>query len=210
MTSKNVTNNSGEIGAYMTTALVVGNMIGSGIFLLPASLAAFGGISILGWMLSGLGAIVMALVFSRLSKLLPKTGGPYAYAREGYGDFLGFLVGWGYWISVLCSNAAIAVAFSGYLTVFIPAMEGNNFALASVAIAAIWFLTWLNSRSVKNGGEMQLATTILKVLPLVAISVMGLFFFNLDHFTPFNLSGESDLKAIAATVTLTFFRLPGY
>jgi APA family basic amino acid/polyamine antiporter len=209
MSSKDPSNNSGKVGIYVATALVIGNMIGSGIFLLPSSLAEYGGISILGWLFSGAGAIVLAIVFSRLSGLLPKTGGPYVYAKEGFGDFTGFLVGWGYWISILTTNAAIAVAFSGYLTVFIPSLTGSNFGMASMAIAAIWLLTWLNSRGVKSGGMMQLTTTILKILPLIAISIVGLFVLNIDHFTPFNSSGESDIQAIAATLTITLFAFLG-
>jgi len=200
---------SDKVGIYIATALVVGNMIGSGIFLLPSSLAVYGGISLVGWLLSGLGAIVLALVFSRLSKLLPKTGGPYVYSSKAYGDFSGFLVGWGYWISTLATNAAIAVAFSGYLSVFIPALEGNNPGLAIVAIASIWFLTWLNSRGVKSGGVLQLLTTILKIIPLIVISIAGLLFFKATHFSPLNLSGDSDLHAIAATLTITLFAFLG-
>ena len=141
MAKENSPNSSGKIGIYIATALVVGDMIGSGIFLLPSSLAAFGGISILRWIFSGLGAIVVALVFSRLSKLLPKTGGSYVYAKEGYGDFSGFIIGWGYWISILATNAAISVTFAGYLTIFIPWLSDNNFGMAMVAISAIWMLT---------------------------------------------------------------------
>lgn len=118
-------NNSG-IGLIPTTCLVVGNMIGSGIFLLPAALAAYGGVSILGWIISGIGAIFIAVVFSRLSRLFPKPGGPYAYTRKAYGDFAGFIVAWGYWISIWCSNAAISVAFVSYLSFFIPGIAESN------------------------------------------------------------------------------------
>jgi amino acid transporter len=93
---------------------VVGNMVGSGIFLLPASLAqAAGPISILGWVFTGAGAMLLALVFAKLGRAFPRTGGPYAYAREAFGDFVGFQT-WGYWIAVWAGNAAIAVAFVGY------------------------------------------------------------------------------------------------
>jgi len=87
------------LGLTACTALVVGNMIGSGIFLLPASLAAFGPISLAGWVLTSLGALVLAVIFGRLSRLVMKTGGPYAYTEAGYGDFAGFIIAWGYWIA---------------------------------------------------------------------------------------------------------------
>src|ERR1700712_2881698 len=90
-----------KLGLWMTTSLVVGNMIGAGVFLMPAALASYGSISLLGWVFSAVGSFFLARVFSNLSKLMPNaTGGPYAYTRAGLGDFAGFLVAWGYWISV--------------------------------------------------------------------------------------------------------------
>ena len=114
---------SNKIGFWLSTSLVVGNMTGSGIFLLPAALAFYGGISIFGWILSLLGSVFLALVFSRLSRIFTQTGGPYVYAREGFGTFGGFLVMWGYWISIWCGNAAIAAAGTGYLSAFFPQLR---------------------------------------------------------------------------------------
>ena len=153
------------IGLIPATSLVVGNMIGSGIFLLPAALAVYGGISLLGWVLSGVGAIFIAIVFSRLSRRLPATGGPYAYTREGFGDFAGFIVAWGYWISIWCSNAAIAVAFVSYLSVFVPQVSQSGPVAASCAIAIVWLLTFINMGGVRAGSKVQVATVILKVVP---------------------------------------------
>src|SRR5262245_57955389 len=130
-----------SMGLWMATALVIGNMIGSGVFLLPASLAgAAGPVSILAWVFTGLGAILLALVFSRLGRTFPRTGGPYAYARRAFGDFVGFQTAWGYWIAVWAGNAAIATAFVGYLAVFWGELDGNNLLAAVVGIALIWFI----------------------------------------------------------------------
>src|SRR5262245_13955115 len=98
-----------SLGLWTLTALVAGNMIGSGIFMLPAALATFGSISIFAWMLTATGTMVLAVVFARLSRLLPRTGGPYAYCREAFGDFLGFQVAYNYWIALWVGNAAIVV-----------------------------------------------------------------------------------------------------
>ena len=107
-----------KIGLLTTTSLVIGNMIASGIFLLPAALANYGGIGLLGWVGSSAGAIALAILFSNLSKLIPNAiGGPYAFTRTGLGDFAAFLVAWGYWISIWSTNAAIAVTFVSYSTV---------------------------------------------------------------------------------------------
>src|SRR5690349_10420262 len=175
-------------------------MIGSGIFLLPATLAAFGGISLFGWVGSSAGAIILALLFSKLSKIIPNAlGGPYAYTRTGLGDFAAFLVAWGYWISIWCTNAAITVTLVSYLTVFFPVLSKNSYLAVATGLGVIWFLTWINTRGVKEAGRVQVITTILKITPLVLVSVVGLFYIDFKNFTPFNNSGESDLSAITAT-----------
>ncbi|MDX1396491.1 MAG: amino acid permease [Gemmatimonadota bacterium] len=199
----------GSLGLWMCTALVVGNMIGSGVFLLPQSLAPFGGISIVGWLVSTGGALCLALVFASLGSAIPKIGGPYAYAREGFGDFGGFLVAWSYWISIWTTNAALAVATVSYSTVFIPAL-GASAAFGGVAsVALLWLLTAVNVGGVENGGRVQLVTTILKILPLAAIGLFGFVAFDGSHFTPFNPTGGSAFAAISTTVTLTLWAFLG-
>ncbi len=198
-----------SLGLWMCTALVIGNMIGSGVFLLPASLAPFGGISILGWLFSAGGAVCLALLFAQLAAQLPKIGGPYAFAREGFGDFGGFLVAWSYWIAIVTADAALAVAGVSYLTVFWPALAASPLLGAAAAIGALWLLTLVNLRGVHTAGQVQLVTTILKVLPLVAIGIFGFLAFKTEHFTPFNRSGASPLAAISTTVTLTLWAFTG-
>ena len=197
------------LGLWMSSALVVGNMIGSGIFLLPAALAAYGGISIIGWLFTATGAMLLALIYSRLSGFIPKTGGPYIYIRMAFGNFAGFIVAWGYWISIFIGNAAIAVGFVGYFAFFWPALASNSFLAGIVALASIWLLTWINTMGVRNAGFVQLVTTILKIVPLAVISTLGLLYFNIDNFTPFNMSGESSFSAITATGALTLWAFLG-
>ena len=99
-----------KIGLWTSTSLVIGNMIGAGVFLMPSALATYGGISLLGWIFSAAGALFLAMLFGRLSKMMPTgDGGPYAYTRKGFGDFPGFLVAWGYWISCWTTNATIEI-----------------------------------------------------------------------------------------------------
>lgn len=202
-------NENEKLGFWLSTSLVVGNMTGSGIFLLPAALAVYGGISLFGWIFTTIGIIFLALVFARLSKFIKKAGGPYAYSREGFGDFAGFLVAWGYWISIWCGNAAIAVAGVGYLSVFIPELRENYTLSAAAAIASIWIFTLINTRSIRSVGKVQLITTIIKVLPLIFMGTIGFFYFNIDHFTPLNLSDKSNFSAITATAALTLWAFLG-
>ncbi len=199
-----------KIGLFTSTSLVVGNMIASGVFLLPASLAAYGGIGLLGWIGSSAGAIVLALLFSRLSKMIPNAlGGPYAYTRTGLGDFAAYLVAWGYWISIWCTNAAITVAFVSYLTVFFDVLKTNSLLALGTGLSAIWLLTWVNTRGVREVGWVQKVTTVLKITPLVLVTIMGLFYIDLKNFVPFNSSSVSNFSAITATATLTLFAFLG-
>jgi APA family basic amino acid/polyamine antiporter len=197
----------------MTTALVIGNMIGSGVFLLPASLAAYGGISIVAWLFTAAGAFLLAWVFARLGRAYPKTGGPYAYTRRSFGDFVGFQTAWAYWIAAWVGNAAIAVAFVGYsghfFDVFSRSSTGAKLAQAALAAAAIWVLTWVNVRGIRQAGWVQFVTTVVKLLPLAAIALLGLFWVHTSHFSPFNTSGDSAFGAITAAATLTLWAFIG-
>jgi basic amino acid/polyamine antiporter, APA family len=199
-----------KLGLWTSTSLVVGNMIGSGVFLMPAALAVYGGISIFGWIFSSIGAFLLARVFSNLSKLMPAAdGGPYAYSRKGLGDFAGFLVAWGYWISIWCTNAAIAVSLISALSTFFPTLATNPVAAVVTGLSVIWLLTWVNTLGVVTSGKLQLVTTVLKIIPLLLIAAGSLVFIQWENFIPFNRSSESDFSAVTSTATLTFFAFLG-
>ena len=201
--------NKKKLGLWLSSSLVVGNMTGSGIFLLPSALAIYGGISLFGWLATTVGAIFLAIVFSRLSRIVTKPGGPYIYAREGFGDLAGFSVAWGYWVSIWCGNAAIAVAGVSYLSVFFPALKDNNILSAIAAIAAIWLFTLINTRNIRRVGEVQLLTTLIKIIPLIALGGIGIFYIDINNFNPMNLSGGSSFEAITATAALTLWAFLG-
>lgn len=194
-----------EIGLWVATALVLGNMIGSGVFLLPASMAGQGSVSLFGWALTGVGALLLALVFATLGRAYPRTGGPYAYARRAFGDFVGFQTAWGYWIAIWAGNAAITVAFVGYLSVFWPELGSSGLLAAGVGIAAIWLLTLTNILGVRQGGAVQLATTILKFVPLAVVGLVGMFFIEGGNFSPFAPQGVLPGVTTAAALTLWAF-----
>jgi basic amino acid/polyamine antiporter, APA family len=197
----------------MATALVVGNMIGSGVFTLPAALAAFGTSSLVAWLFTSAGAFLLALVFSRLAHAYPRTGGPYAYSRRAFGDFVGFQTAWGYWIAAWLGNAAIAIAFVGYLGHFWSTLAGTSTSQhvvqALVAVGAVWLLTWVNVRGIREAGLVQTVTTVLKVVPLAAIAIVGLFWIDTANFGPFNPTEQSAFGAITAAATLTLWAFIG-
>ena len=141
-----------QLGFWMCLALVVGNMIGSGIFLLPASLAPYGLNSIFGWIFSASGGVLLAIVFAQLSRVYPQAGGPYVYPRVAFGECCGFVMAWGYWMSVWVGNAAIAIGSVAYLAELVPAIKRTEGAPALTAVALIWILTFVNWRGVKHAG----------------------------------------------------------
>ncbi|MEM9721964.1 MAG: amino acid permease [Bacteroidota bacterium] len=199
-----------KLGLWASTSLVAGNMIGSGIFLLPASLAAFGGISVIGWLISAMGALMLARIFGYLSRKLPQvSGGPYAYTQHSLGEFPGFWVAWGYWISIWSTNAAIAVALVGYVSVFYPPIAERPEWSISTGLVCVWFLTWVNTRPIRVVGRVQLISTLLKILPILAIGIWGIFYIDPHHFTPFNRSDNSHFSAILTTTMLTLFAFLG-
>lgn len=193
----------------MLTALVVGNMIGSGVFLLPASLASIGSITVFSWCATTVGAMLLAMVFSKLCTLFPKTGGPYVYCREGFGNFVGFQVAYNYWIYMWVGNAAIAVAFTGYLSTFWPDLTHNNLLAFFVTAGAVWLLTLVNILGVHLAGMFQLVLTILKFLPLVLIAIIGIFFIDMHNLTYFNVSGTSNFSALSSGAMLTLWAFLG-
>ncbi|MGI9627451.1 MAG: amino acid permease, partial [Longimicrobiales bacterium] len=198
-----------KVGFWTCFALVVGNMVGAGVYLLPSSLAAIGPISVLGWVLTGLGGMSLAYVFAGLARARPAEGGPYAYTRMGLGDFTGFLVAWGYWISVWVGNAAISIAFVGYLTPLLPGAFGTQTATAVLAISAIWILTAVNLRGIQAAGRLQIVTTALKVIPLIAVGTLGLLYIDLGNLTPVNPSGRPAVSAVTASAALALWALLG-
>ncbi|QGX40381.1 amino acid permease [Permianibacter aggregans] len=198
-----------KIGLWTCTALVIGNMVGSGIFLLPASLAPYGSYSLVGWLITATGALLLARVFSRLAKRMPKAGGPYAYTRIGFGDFPGFLMAWGYWISCWCTNAAIAVAFVSYLSLIFPVLSSSPIIGAALALSTLWGLTFVNILGVRKAGNVQVVTTILKLLPLLALIAFGIWHFQPEYLQTPEMDGTFSLTPVSATVALTLWAFLG-
>jgi APA family basic amino acid/polyamine antiporter len=163
------------MGFWMCLALVIGNMIGSGVFLLPSSLAPYGLNSVMGWVLTALGSLLLASVFSVLSRAFPEAHGPYAYTRLAFGDLVGFISAWGYWVAVWVGNAAIATGAVSYLSYLMPWIAEMPGASAAVTLGFIWLFTAVNLRGARETGGLQILTTILKLLPLLAIAGLGIF-----------------------------------
>lgn len=195
-------------------SLVVGNMIGTGIYVLPASLAEFGTISLLAWVYTSIGAMLLALTFANLSKKFPKTGGPYVYCRQAYGRLVGFIVAYTYWLSNLVSIAAITVSSISYLGFLSPVLNANDaqydrFIVLVVEVATVWFFTGINLIGVHTAGVVQLFLTIIKLLPLLLITLIGFGHINFSNLTEFTITHESNFVALSSAAALTFWAFIG-
>ncbi|MEZ5891885.1 MAG: amino acid permease [Parvularculaceae bacterium] len=203
-----------SLGLWMTTALVVGNMIGSGVFLLPASLAPYGWSAVAGWVLTIAGGICLAAVFAALARAFPQAGGPYAYTREAFGQAPAFMVAWSYWISIWVGNAAVATGTVSYLSVFFPQIATQTGLHAAITVAVIWLLTFINCRGTYLAGSVQLVTTVIKILPLAAVILLAIVVFagvgdKPASLPPLHGLGDFKVAAITAAATLTLWGLLG-
>jgi APA family basic amino acid/polyamine antiporter len=195
-------------GLTSATALIVGSIIGVGIFNLPTSLASYGPISLASMALTTIGALALAMLFAALSRRLPADGGPYAYSRVAFGNGLGFANAWSYWITAWAGNAAIATGWVLYVEEFVN--KGHNKIWSVVLVlAGMWIPAAINLTGVKNMGSVQVLTTVLKFAALAFMSVVGLFYIDTANFTPWNVSGENAVAAIGGAMAIALFSYLG-
>jgi APA family basic amino acid/polyamine antiporter len=194
---------------WMCVALVVGNSIGSGVFLLPASLAPFGLNSVVAWGFTASGAILLAIVFARLSRAYPQAGGPYAYVRLAFGPLTAFIVAWGYWISIWVGNVTIATGAVSNLSPLLPWIAERPGASAAATLFLLWMLTLVNWYGIKASGWVQSVTTVLKILPLIGVAVLGLFSLRSSDVAAAATTIPLSMSGITAASTLTLWALLG-
>jgi basic amino acid/polyamine antiporter, APA family len=192
----------------MCVALVVGNSIGSGVFLLPATLAPFGLNSVIAWGFTASGAIALAIVFARLSRAFPQAGGPYAYVHVAFGPLIAFVVAWGYWISICVGNVSIATAAASYLSPLFPWIAEKPGASAFMTLLLLWLLTFVNWYGIKASGWVQGVTTVLKILPLLAVGALGLTSLHSSSAAS-TLNIPLSVGGVTAAATLTLWALLG-
>jgi arginine:ornithine antiporter/lysine permease len=200
---------SRKLGLLPLVALVVGSMIGGGVFSLPQNIAkgASPGAVIIGWLITGVGMLALAFVYQGLSRRKPKLdAGPYAYARAGFGDFVGFNSAWGYWLSAWLGNVSYAVLIFGALSYFVPAFgsEGNTWQAIIGASAVLWIIHAIILSGVRQAAILNVVTTIAKLAPIAIFVVAILVAFRLPSFN-LNFWGAAtpDLGSIAAQVRST-------
>lgn len=201
-----------KLSLGLAIALVAGNMIGSGIYLLPASLAATGSSSIIAWAVALVGALVLAAVFSRLAVQLPaSTGGALDWVRDAFGAPIGFVNAAIYWMTCPISVMAISLAVTGYVGSLVPALVSSPFATVSTAIAAIWAMICLNLFGPRLVARTEAFALILGLLPVFAVALLGWAWFDAQAFSAaWNPSGEPVIGALPTTVLNIFWAFLGF
>ncbi|MGY0217095.1 amino acid permease [Endozoicomonadaceae bacterium StTr2] len=191
------------------TLVVIGNVLGPGLFLLPANLAALGSISLIGWLFTALFALVMALLFARLGMIRPDRCSLYALSCDGIGRLAGFQVVYGYWFGIWASNVAGAVATVGYLSWFFPSLS-NPVTACVTAIGIIWLLTMVNMTNLRFIGLFQSMTTGLTLIPVSCLALFGWWKFDPELVQQaYNVTEDSDLRAIISAASLTLWTFLG-
>jgi APA family basic amino acid/polyamine antiporter len=197
-----------KLGLTHGTALVMGSIIGVGIFSLPYAVASYGPISLVAMGAATVGAVALAAMFAVMSRRMPAAGGPYAYARKAFGDGWGFSQAWLYWITAWAGNAAIAVGWVFYVEKFLNKSGATGWSIA-LALAGLWIPAAVNLTGVRNMGVFQVWTTVLKFIPLALMATVGLFFVHAGNFTPWNTSGDSSMSAIGGAMAICLFSYLG-
>lgn len=195
------------MGPWLTTALVVGTMIGSGIFMLPVSLAPLGMNAIVGWTVSIAGALSIAFALAQLTRG-GGGGGIQSYIEQAFGSLIGFVVTWAFWFSNWTAQAAVAIAF-GAATSRIDPMFGDS-TVVVVAVLSIAFLTFVNAMGVRASGALNMVTIAIRVLPLVGVAI--LLAFRSLAAAPLEPLARAPMSIanIASATTLTLFALLGF
>ncbi len=198
-----------KMSLTQATMLVAGNMVGTGLFLLPVNLAQVGGIAIFGWIIATVGVAALGLVFAKLGELNPQQGGPYAYARDFLGPYAGFQTNYVYWFGNWIGNIAIAVAAIGYLAELIPAITNPPASVFATA-GVIWLLTFANILGPRVVGALETWTMALALVPIMAIALLGWLWFDTETFLAgWNVTGESNMHAVSRAASMALWAYMG-
>src|SRR5574344_2880926 len=183
----NADKKSSGLGVWALAGIVVSSMIGGGIYSLPQNMAAgaSAGAVLLAWVITGIGVYFIANTFRILSAAKPDLkAGIYMYSRAGFGPYVGFTIGWSYWLCQICGNVGYAVITMDALNYFFPPYfaGGNNFASIIGGSVLIWFFNFMVLRGIKQATQINLIATITKIIPLFLFIIIMAFVFNADKF----------------------------
>ncbi len=198
------------LGLTSATGLVIGSIVGTGIFTMPAVLAGAGSMGIVVLGVVAVGAMLLAVLFGQLTKRVPNSdGGLYAYSRHEFGDFAGYLVGWCYWIQSWAGNAAIVSSWVFYVDALFNFTHPTGLQNWGIAMVGLWVPAMINLAGIRHMAWFQNVTVVLKFVPLLFVGVVGWFYVQSAHFGPFNASGGSLYSGIGIAAGVALFSFIG-
>jgi APA family basic amino acid/polyamine antiporter len=196
------------IGLVSAISLVAGNLVGSGAFMLPSALAGYGSISLLSWVFTSAGALILALIFAKFSMKFQDTGGPHVFAGAAFGSHVSFFVAWGYWMLTWIGNAAIVVAMYGYLS---DLSDGRLVSshLFFIGLGILFVITLVNLRGLKEASIIQNLVTLLKLVPMVLVPIAAFFIFDPERLMNFVPADKTTMGAFNGAALLTLWSFVG-
>lgn len=202
---------SRPFGVWTATAMVVGTMIGSGIFVLPAQLAPYGWTGAAGWVVAGAGAMLVAVVIVSLTRAMPDQPNLVSICSEALGSPIGVMIGWSYWVSVWSANAVVATTAARYLATFYPAAGATPLRVALLGAGIVSVLTAINLRGARGVGRFQVAATVIKLIPLLAVvALIAWLAIRGESVSPQNTSAAFALDQISPAMGIAFFAVMGF
>lgn len=200
-----------ELGLLAATSIVVGNMIGSGVFTAPQSLASVSNpfATIVAWLITGIGSVLLALSFANLGTKYPTSGGPIVYTKKAFGEFTSFLVAWTFWIGSWIGNAAIITAIIRYLTTFFPTLSSNGSLSFLISSLILWIFIYINLKGVKEAGFVGIITTGLKLVAILVFLLIALYGFDFNNLKTFSSEEVKGLGSIPSAIAVTLWSFVG-
>lgn len=198
-----------QIGFWAACSIAIGNVVGSGAFALPASLAKYGNLALLGWAISICGALSLAFIFARLSTLVKGAGGPYAFVSAAYGKNSGYYICYGYWVMSLISNAALAVIATGFISIIlgIDLTNTQKYLIEMLVLASVLYLNLLGIRA---AGYSDLIITTFKLIPLIGLPILAFYYQPpIDYNWSYSLASSEDYTNLNKVIFATMWAFVG-
>ena len=204
-----MSNNTHQLGFWGLFSIVIGSQIGSGVFMLPATLALYGYYAFAGWLSAGVGALALTMVFMKLVERFPKTGGPHVYAQQALGSDIAFFTGWTYWVISSVSSVTVVLAALGYLSPILGTLSPTTSALCQIGLLSA--VTFLNLRGVDQAGNAETLLAVIKLFTLLVIPLLALMHFQPSYIAPLSAfsAHTSGFQATAQATLLTLWAFIG-
>lgn len=201
-----------DLGLFATTAIIMGQMIGSGIYMTPQGLAELSNprAAILAMLITGAGTMLLALCFARLGEKMPVSGSAVVYTRKAFGDFPAFLVGWSYWCGCWIGNGAIILGGISYASYFLPVLSHSGLYQFIISVVIIWIYTLINIRGIREAGNINLILTAVKLLPLAVFIIVAIPNFNLSNLSTISSPKVDGFSVLPVAIAYSLWAFTGF